>query len=471
MRTFAAALLLSLAPAAFAAEDGGQTVFQDIVVKPGDTLSTISQAYLKDPTRWDEILKHNKMPARDPFVALPGMVIRVPVRLIKENLRAAKLVYRLNEVLFRKKETAAWSPAASNMELFRGDWLRTGKESKARVQFLTEDLLVLDASSMVELKPKNKNSDVELRGGGAYFGGGNSKVATPSLLITPKTKDTKYSVQVNERLDTRVKVIEGQTTVEAEGRKVDVNADQGIEVKLGEAPGVPIPADSLPDFPGRSADFADAIASLKGKSKMKVSLPPASAAPAVGAATGLGALKKELDRVSVGEPVSGYRLQAASDRAFTRMAVNRVFEVGAKMDLSRSLASGRYWVRFIPIDLLGGEGKPSAPKLYDFNPRSGFTPASGGAAPEAAAADPSRLVSLSRPAADETVASSSYRATGKVRGDDLSVTINGVTARVDEAGNFSGNVTLRPGANQIKIVVTDSAGATATVVRTVTYKP
>jgi hypothetical protein len=463
-----AALLLALALSGRAADEGGRVEFQSIVVQPGQTLSTIAQAYLKDPTRWDEILKHNRMPSRDPFVALPGMTILVPVRLIKEDLRAAKLVYRLNEVLFRKKETAAWAQTKPNMELFRGDWVRTGAESKARVQFLTEDLLILDARSMVELKPKNKESDVVLRGGGAYFGGGNAKVATPSLLITPKTKDTKYSVQVNERMDTRVKVFEGQTTVESEGRKVDVNANQGIEVKLGEAPNVPVPADTLADFPGRSADFADALASLK-RSKMTVALPKASAVPAVKAGPGLGALKKELESLRVGEAVSGYRIQAAWDRGFRRVAVDRVFELGAKIDIGAGLAPGRYWVRFSPIDLLGGEGKSSQPKLYDWSPRSGFMPAAGGAS--GGGMDPGRALSLSKPAADETVGSSSYRASGRVSGDDVKVTINGVPARIDEAGNFSGGITLRPGPNEVRITVTDSKGGSSTIVRTVTYTP
>ena len=66
-----------------------QTTFQDVVVKPGDTLWGISHAYLKDPARWDEILKYNKLPTQDPTVALPGMTLRVPIKLIKTSLRAA----------------------------------------------------------------------------------------------------------------------------------------------------------------------------------------------------------------------------------------------------------------------------------------------------------------------------------------------------------------------------------------------
>ncbi|MBI5882797.1 MAG: LysM peptidoglycan-binding domain-containing protein [Elusimicrobia bacterium] len=467
------ALLLALAAAAFGAEgNGGRIVFQDIVVRPGDTLATIAQTYLKDPTRWDEILKHNKMPARDPFMALPGMVIKVPVKLIKENLRAGKLVFRLNDVLFRKSETAAWNGAKADMELFRDDWLRTGRESRARVQFLTDDLIVLDANSMVRIKPSNQDFDLELKGGGA-FQGGNARIVTPSAKIVPKTKDAKYSVQVNDRMDTRFKVYEGQTTVEAEGKKVDVSAGQGVEIKLGEAPSAPVPMANLPDFPGRSADFSESLAALM-KAKVKVALPPAGGVPTVKGGAGLGALKKELETIGVGEAVSGYRIQAASDREFTRMAVNRVFETGAKVDFGSQLSPGRYWVRFKPIDLLGGEGKPTVPKLFDFHPRSGFTPAAGGAgggSSGAGAGDPEKLLSLAAPSADETVGTASYRASGRVKAENLTVTINGVAARVDGAGNFSGNVTLRPGPNQVKIVVTDSTGASSTIIRTVTYSP
>jgi len=103
---FLALFLLMIFPGSALAASTQESELQAIVVRPGDTLWAIANKYLKDPARWDEILKHNKLPSSDPTVALPGMTLRVPVTLIKEDLRAAHLIYRMNKVLFRRKETA-----------------------------------------------------------------------------------------------------------------------------------------------------------------------------------------------------------------------------------------------------------------------------------------------------------------------------------------------------------------------------
>ncbi|MFH1620448.1 MAG: LysM peptidoglycan-binding domain-containing protein, partial [bacterium] len=57
--------------------------FQKVTVRPGDTLWSIANTYLKDPTNWNEILKYNRLPSSDPSVALPGLVLKVPVYMIK----------------------------------------------------------------------------------------------------------------------------------------------------------------------------------------------------------------------------------------------------------------------------------------------------------------------------------------------------------------------------------------------------
>ena len=122
----AAALLLLGAPARPADEDAAM---QSVVVHPGDTLWSIAHAYLKDPSRWDEILKHNRLPTSDPTVALPGMTLRVPVKLIKSGLRAAFLVYEVNRVLSRRKDSAEWKASKTQMELYQGD---IGRERQER---------------------------------------------------------------------------------------------------------------------------------------------------------------------------------------------------------------------------------------------------------------------------------------------------------------------------------------------------
>ena len=65
---------------------------QAIKVVAGDTLWSISQKYLKDPKRWNVILKFNSLPTSDPTVALPGMTLKIPTEELKEKYQAAVLL-------------------------------------------------------------------------------------------------------------------------------------------------------------------------------------------------------------------------------------------------------------------------------------------------------------------------------------------------------------------------------------------
>ncbi|PIR18613.1 MAG: hypothetical protein COV48_06550, partial [Elusimicrobia bacterium CG11_big_fil_rev_8_21_14_0_20_64_6] len=174
-------LLMTAAPgrAASAAERS----FQIVVVKPGDTMWAIANKYLKDPSRWDEILKHNRLPTRDPTVALPGMTLRVPVHLIKAQLRAAYLVYAINRVLYRRKDTASWKSGQLKLELFQGDTVRTLDGSKARVKLLDKEVLSLEPNSMAVIKPLGGGGDLELKAGSVFAG--HARVVTASARVTP----------------------------------------------------------------------------------------------------------------------------------------------------------------------------------------------------------------------------------------------------------------------------------------------
>ncbi|MEQ1920465.1 MAG: LysM domain-containing protein, partial [Elusimicrobiota bacterium] len=103
-RLLAAALAFLLVVPASASSVTSERM-QNVVVAPGDTLWSISNKWLADPTKWDEILKHNRLPSTDPTVALPGMTLRVPVKLIKVSMRAAHLTYFVNLVTRRAKDT------------------------------------------------------------------------------------------------------------------------------------------------------------------------------------------------------------------------------------------------------------------------------------------------------------------------------------------------------------------------------
>src|SRR5437868_4721891 len=126
------ALLLWAAPARTA-----DPSLQEVTVKEGDTLWGIANIYLKDPKRWPDILTYNKMPLTDPSAALPGMTLKIPVTLIKEELRKAVLFFLKNDVRYRKPRESAWQKADKNTELYNDYGLRTFGESEAHVRFFS----------------------------------------------------------------------------------------------------------------------------------------------------------------------------------------------------------------------------------------------------------------------------------------------------------------------------------------------
>lgn len=452
--TILLALGLLLGPAPIHAAAGEDTVFQDVVVKPGDTLWGISNKYLKDPANWDQILRHNKLPTRDPTVALPGMTLRVPVRLIKTSLRAAHLVYSVNRVLYRRRETARFQPAKMQMELFRGDALRTLDDSKARVKLLDKELLSLDSNSMAIIKPVDGEADLVLRSGSVFAG--RARVVTASAQVTPKTADTRYAATVTPDLTTKVEVYKGLAQVDAQGRSVNVPEGMGTQVRPGLAPEVPRKIANWPELEARALEFDSAR--VVGGGAAPQPRGPAFAAPEV--AGDAESLRGDLNSLRVGLPILGYRVQASKDREFKSLSFDKNYEAEDRFSpSSEGLAAGAYWWRVSVIDLLGTEGKWSEPRYYTVGIKR---------APSSAVIDLKKNVTIVSPREEEVVYDDKLRVIGVLRDDRLRVAVNGKVVRADADGNFVSEVSLNAGANEIVVTVDDTKGNEIRISRRVT---
>ena len=145
MKTFVLASILAIFSFS---ETISSLKFEKVVVKPGDTLWGIAQTYLKNPEDWNQILKYNHLPSDDPTVALPGMTLEVPKKIMKEIFPAGKIVSSVNQVLLRRQETAQWKKTHAGEILYSKDTLRTLDESKAKVLFIDSQILDLEPDSM-----------------------------------------------------------------------------------------------------------------------------------------------------------------------------------------------------------------------------------------------------------------------------------------------------------------------------------
>jgi hypothetical protein len=327
---------------------------QSILVKPGDTLWSISSIYLKDPKRWSELLKHNRLPASDPSIALPGMALKVPVSLLKEKYRAAKLVNFLNDVLFRRAGASDWQGVRMSMDLFNNDTLRTRLDSRADVKFYTGEVLTLSPNTIAVLRPPGKKSaDVEILAG--ELRRVRARVVTRSAVIMPKTGDTEFSARLKDDLTTAVEVTRGVVDVEAQGKKVEVREGFGLEVKMDMPPSPPV---KLANLPALEPDGAAAVEPGKAWKKQ---------------GDGPGAARAKVVR----KTVKGFHLQVSKDRAFTGKVLDKTYAAAEKIELNELLPPGEYFVRVALIDLLGFEGRFSAGRLIKVSDRSSKPTSSG----------------------------------------------------------------------------------------------
>lgn len=447
----AALLLLGAPPPRAAAKD--ETAYQNVVVRPGDTLWGIAHKYLKDPSRWDEIVKRNRLPTSDPTVALPGMTLRVPVKLIKSVLRAAHLVYEVNRVLYRRRDTAAWKGSRRQMELFQGDTLRTLEDSRARVKFLNKDLLSLEPDSMAVIKPVEDDTDVILKSGSVFAG--RARVLTSSARVTPRTRDTRYAASIEPDLTTRVEVYKGEAAVEAQGSEVDVPAGMQTRVRPGLAPEIPRRVENAPALEVRAREYASAEAVGGGAPRNLIGA-ETTPVPSADAAT----LRGDIDSLSVGVPILGFHVQAARDREFTKLVFSRKYENDERFSpADAKLEPVAYWWRIAVVDLLGTEGPYSDPRYYTVGVKR---------APRAPGTELGRLLTILSPEEGAVLTTDDARIVGVLRDDSLTLEIGGKPVRIDADGNFVAVIPLHDGVNEFELVVSDGKGNVTRVSRRVT---
>lgn len=333
--------------------------FQVIEAKPGQTLWEIAQIYLKDPKKWDEIIKYNNLPG-DPYQVLAGKKLRVPVNLIKEEYRAAHFDRINGDVRVRAGGKSAWEDAFKVKDLFKGDTVRTNSNSYADVRFYTGQILNLFANSMVIIKPpESKESDIKLMTG--QIKAKDTSIITISAKITPKVKNTEIAAKIKEDLSTVVQVYKGEADVEGKGQKVTLKEGFSTEVKINSIPKAP---EKMPDIirdvkmKGLDVNVSKNIISVKyvkpKDANLNIEIEDQSKAKELKLTNNVN--------IDLSKAVSGYRLQVAKDIDFKNIVLDKKFDVFKSLNLSNYLTKGKYYFRISYIDLIGFEGDFTQPK-------------------------------------------------------------------------------------------------------------
>lgn len=149
------------------------------------------------------------------------------------------------------------------MEAFEGDILRTGDsvitgdDSYAELSQKNLSTIKVQPNSVFTITEKEGDGGKETVlsttvGSVSYkFGklfGKEPKIATPSTIAG--VRGTEFTVYAAEDGSSLVAVTSGLVTVSSQGKSVDLTADEGVEVKAGEAPGEKF------TLKGRELDFS-----------------------------------------------------------------------------------------------------------------------------------------------------------------------------------------------------------------------
>ncbi len=301
------------------------------MVKPGDTLSNISQTYLISTKKWPGLQKENKV--GEPKQLTPGTQLRLPVSLLKREAVEAE-VLNLQGPVTRTPLKGASQPLDKAARLQTGDTIETGIDATVSLKFIDGSRLLLTPKSRLVLsemvmlgKSGVAQTVMELQQGALDTQVakqsptvGRYEVKSRAVNLAVRGTDFRASVDPTDQVG-RSEVLEGAVQASAAGTPVLVPAGFGTSAVPGQPASPPVALLKAPD--------------LSGADKRIERVP----------------LRFQWSTLS---GASRYRAQVFSDKSFERLLLDGVFSTpGAKWT---DLPDGRYVLRVRGVDPGGLEG-------------------------------------------------------------------------------------------------------------------
>jgi hypothetical protein len=315
------------------------------VTRPGDTLYDVADHYLRDPRDWAVLRKLNHV--ADPLHLQPGVQLRLPVALLKQEPRSARVVAVSGPAghAFRQNPFA---PVTVGMVLVEGDRVQTGhngfvtlelddgshvsvpQDSTIEIGALRQTVLTGAKDRVIDLKRGEVDSEVNH----AIKKDDRFQIRSPSVVAGVRGTRFRVSYDGDER-STAVAVLDGAVGVDASRMPP-------------RAPGVPLQAST--QLIG--AHFGSVTRSTGGVGGPVALLPaPALVDP--------GKVQDDKDVAFDLVPdanARAYRVQIARDAdLFDLIRDQRVNLPHATFG---DLPDGNYFVRISSIDGMGLEGLP-----------------------------------------------------------------------------------------------------------------
>ncbi|MFM0019124.1 FecR family protein [Paraburkholderia azotifigens] len=323
------------------------------MTRPGDTLYDVADRYLRDPRDWAVLRKLNHV--ADPLHLQPGVQLRLPVALLKQEPRSARVVAVSGPASHAFRQNP-FAPVTLGMVLVEGDRLQTGhngfvtlelddgshvsvpQDSTIAIGALRQTVLTGAKDRVIDLKRGEVDSEVDH----ATKKDDRFQIRSPSVVAGVRGTGFRVSYDGDEQ-STAVAVLDGAVGVDA--------------ARLPpRAPGVPLQAST--QLIG--AHFGSVTRSTGGVGAPVALLPaPALADP------GKVQDDKEIafDLVPAAN-ARAYRVQIARDADLFDLIRDQ--RVNLPHATFADLPDGNYFVRIALIDGMGLEGLP---QTYAFERR------------------------------------------------------------------------------------------------------
>ncbi len=231
------------------------------IVRPGDTIISITERYLGAGDRWAENWRLNPQ-VDDPHKIAPGQRLKV---LLGEDLpRRSARVVQLSRRVEKNPAPLAWSKASHNDLLLQRDGVRTQASSSAELELRGGHLMVITENSLVYLKDDSRRpaavsrqaieiveGQADLEGTVAQGRSSEVEIIIGGTIAKPKSlagKPVQARVRKPQTGGAQFMIYSGESAVVAGGETVEVAQGMGTTVAQGEAPAPPeelLPAPTL----------------------------------------------------------------------------------------------------------------------------------------------------------------------------------------------------------------------------------
>jgi len=431
----------------------GDEDVKTVVVKQGQNVRDLAEAYLDDPNLWMEILRVNGL--KSPADVKPDMSLKIPVIIIKAKSELKRAQEAVNEASKTGARVSAPDTVAEAIRL-QNDALARYKESKWDECFQLARSAAEKAGEAVE---KSKISEGDI---------GEAILSERKGMVQSR----KPSDQVWNDLPLNSVLLEGEKVRTLSEAYAEIRFKDGKRIRLTENSQIVISkaqSDVMENKEASSVSLTkgDAYVLLEGKqqsltpdkvqdtvSSGKLLLPPELISPVNGTTLFFRSDQNDvtLEWNDVAD-ASAYWLEIAADRAFKKTVLNQKGLRQSFFGEHQQLKDGMYYWRVAAVNSNGFPGTSSRVRFFRIiNDNS-----------------PPYLV-IHSPMPEEITAENPVKVIGEAE-QDATVSFDGKPVGISGDGIFRFDFPLTKGENEVKIEARDKAGNVTALTRSVVFSP